>query len=66
MERLLKKIKEYGFYLNRVFPYKDQINDSAMGKNGSQKTIFWHMLRSVIMEKFYYKWMRCCEYMEFI
>ena len=40
MERLLKKIKQYGFYLNPVFPYKDKINDSATGKNGSQKTIF--------------------------
>ena len=37
MERLLKKIKEYRFYLNRVFLYKDKINDSATGKNGSKK-----------------------------
>ena len=39
---------EYGFYLTRIFPYKNQNLRflTYMGKYWSRKIAFWHLLRS--------------------
>ena len=38
---------EYGFYLSRIFSYKDKIVDSVLirEKTGQRATIFLHILR---------------------
>ena len=39
---------EYGFSLNRIFPYKDRIYDYVLIREdtGQRKPVFWNFLRS--------------------
>ena len=42
-------MREYGFYLSRIFPYKDKIVDSVLirEKAGQRTTIFSHIFYRV-------------------
>ena len=39
---------EHGFYLDRIFQYKNRIKDSVLIREntGHRKPVFWHILRS--------------------
>ena len=45
-------MQECGFAVNRIFPYKERIEDSVliMENAGHRKLVFWHILRSVKQE----------------
>ena len=44
-------MRQYGFYLIRIFPYKDRIVDLVLiwEKTGHRKPVFWHILRSAYL-----------------
>ena len=45
---------EYGFCLNRIFPYKDRIVNSVLIKEntGQRKPVFWHISLSVKFDSY--------------
>ena len=48
-------MSEYGFFLTRMFPYKDRIFDSVLIREytSQRKPILLHILRNVEMNKIF-------------
>ena len=48
-------MREYGFSLTHIFPYKDRTYDSVLMREstGKRKPVFWHNLHSSYSISFY-------------